>query len=71
MLFNLKANESKRREECEEKLLYWDWPGKNRHEAVIGGEAWDMLYKQNTFDLRLYDYAEILFEAQGKLFRDD
>ena len=71
VFFNLKATEkSKRREECQEKLLYWDWPRKNRHEPVIGGEAWDILYKQNTFDLRLYEYAEQLFEAQGKLFLD-
>jgi len=72
VLFNLKAKEkrSKRREECQEKLLYWDWPGKNRHEPVVGGEAWDILYKHNTFDLRLYEYAEKLFKAQGKLFQD-
>mmetsp|Transcript_53792 Transcript_53792/g.114279 ORF Transcript_53792/g.114279 Transcript_53792/m.114279 type:complete len:492 (-) Transcript_53792:27-1502(-) len=71
VLFNLKAKESsKRREECQEKLLYWDWPGKNRHEPVTGGEAWDILYKHNTFDLRLYEYAEQLFEAQGKLFQN-
>lgn len=72
VLFNLKAKEkrSKRREECQEKLLYWDWPGKNRHVPVVGGEAWDILYKHNTFDLRLYEYAEKLFKAQGKLFPD-
>eukprot|EP01083_Nonionella_stella_P045150 121350_1 len=72
VFFNLKANErNQRREECEEKLLYWDWPGKNRHEPVVqGSEAWDTLLKQNTFDLRLYEYAERLFEAQGKLFQD-
>jgi len=72
VFFNMKAKErTQRREECEEKLLYWDWPGKNRHDIVVqGSEAWDTLYKQNTFDLRLYEYAEQLFEAQGKLFRD-
>lgn len=70
--FNFKAKErSQRRDECQEKLLYWDWPGKNRHEQVMkGSEAWNNLYKQNTFDLRLYEYAERLFEAQGKLFPD-
>mmetsp|Transcript_28892 Transcript_28892/g.61005 ORF Transcript_28892/g.61005 Transcript_28892/m.61005 type:complete len:502 (+) Transcript_28892:132-1637(+) len=69
MFFNLKAIErSNRREECKEKLLYWDWPGKNKHEPVVGGEAWNILFKQNTFDLRLYEYAEKLFEAQRKLF---
>ncbi|KAL7530259.1 hypothetical protein ACHAWF_003304 [Thalassiosira exigua] len=62
---------SRRRDECQEKLLYWDWPGKNRHETVTRGtEAWDALSKQNAFDLRLYEYAMRLFEAQGKLFED-
>lgn len=72
IFFNLKARErSQRRDECQEKLLYWDWPGKNRHEPVIqGSEAWDTLYKQNTFDVRLYEYAEELFVAQGKIFQD-
>lgn len=71
IFFHVKANErTQRREECQEKLLYWDWPGKNRHELVVpSSEAWDTLYKQNTFDLRLYEYAEQLFEAQGKLFQ--
>ena len=69
-LFAHKAKErSQRREECVEKLLFWDWPGKNRHTAVErGSEAWDMLYKQNSFDLRLFEYAQQLFVAQGKLF---
>lgn len=67
--FNWKADRSQRRMECEEKLLYWDWPGKNRHEPVLEGtEAWNRLEFQNTFDIRLYEYAEKLFIAQGKLF---
>eukprot|EP00578_Thalassiosira_sp_NH16_P025628 CAMPEP_0181100888 /NCGR_PEP_ID=MMETSP1071-20121207/13446_1 /TAXON_ID=35127 /ORGANISM="Thalassiosira sp., Strain NH16" /LENGTH=496 /DNA_ID=CAMNT_0023183673 /DNA_START=99 /DNA_END=1586 /DNA_ORIENTATION=- len=70
VFFNFKSvDRTQRREECQEKLLYWDWPGKNRHELVVqGSEAWDTLYKQNTFDLRLYEYAVQLFGAQGKLF---
>ena len=56
------------REECEEKILFWDWPGKNRHDPVIeGSEAWNLLYNQNTFDLRLYEYAQQLYETQGRL----
>ena len=55
--------------ECKEKVLYWDWPGKNKHDPVIkGSEAWETLYKQNTFDIRLYEYAQALFDAQGKIF---
>jgi len=68
LLFKIKAKKSKESEECLEKLLYWSWPGKNKHTPVVDGEAWDILHKQNTFDLRLYEYAQNLFEAQKKLF---
>lgn len=52
-----------------EKLLYIDWPGKNRHEPLQEGtEAWQRLYDQNTFDIRLYEYAQQLFVAQTKIF---
>ena len=52
-----------------EKLLYWDWPGKNLHEPLQEGtEAWQRLYDQNTFDIRLYEYAQKLFAAQSKIF---
>jgi len=54
---------------CVDRLLNWDWSGKNRHEMVDeGGEAWDLLKAQNIFDLKLYEYAEILFEHQGQMF---
>ena len=52
-----------------EKLLYWDWPGKNRHDNLQeGSEAWQRLYDQNRFDIRLYEYAKQLFVAQAVLF---
>mmetsp|Transcript_28869 Transcript_28869/g.41257 ORF Transcript_28869/g.41257 Transcript_28869/m.41257 type:complete len:458 (+) Transcript_28869:117-1490(+) len=70
MLFDVKAEKSQRRYDCQEKLWYWDWPGKNRHEPVLeGSEAWNRLYEQNSFDIRLYEYARELFKAQGKLFQ--
>lgn len=71
ILFNIRAIEKTQvREECQEKLLYWDWPGKNRHDPVEpGSEAWVALEKHNTFDLRLFEYAQQLFDAQGKLFQ--
>lgn len=72
IIFNTKSDVRYRRrsEECEEKILYWDWPGINRHDPVIeGSDAWNLLYKHNIFDLRLYDYAQQLFEVQGALFQ--
>lgn len=70
ILFNTKSDVRYRRsEECEEKILYWDWPGINQHDPVIGGsDAWNLLHKQNIYDLRLYDYAQHLFEVQSALF---
>ena len=63
------AEKSQRRYDCQEKLWYWDWPGKNRHDPVLeGSEAWNRLYEQNSFDIRLYEYARELFKAQAKLF---
>ena len=71
VFFNLRAIEhTQRREECQEKLLYWDWPNKNRHDLIEkGSTAWDELYKHNMYDMQLYEYAEELFEAQKKLFQ--
>ena len=52
------------------RFLNWDGSGKNRHDMVDeGGEAWDLLNAQNIFDLRSYEYAEILFEHQGQMFQ--
>lgn len=66
---NLMIERSQRSAECTEKLLYWDWPGKNRHELVLEGDpAYERLYEQNMFDIRLYEYAETLFSAQSSIF---
>ena len=71
VFFNLRAIEhTQRREECQEKLLYWDWANKNRHDLIEkGSTAWDELYKHNMYDMQVYEYAEELFEAQKKLFQ--
>ena len=56
-------------EECDEKLLNWGWSGKNHYSPVQeGSEVWGLLMEQNTFDMRLYDYAKILFDEQASLF---
>jgi len=66
---NLVIERSQRSADCHEKLLYWDWPGKNRHDLVLEGDpAYERLYEQNTFDIRLYEYAETLFAAQSSIF---
>lgn len=53
--------------ECEEKHLHWGWTGKNRHERIeVGSDTWNLLKEQNSFDIRVYEYAVKLFELQGK-----
>lgn len=53
-------------DDCEDKLLQWGWSGKNKHANIIkGSDAWNLLQEQNSFDIRLYEYAVKLFEVQG------
>jgi len=57
--------------DCVDRLLNWDWSGKNKHDTLEeGSETWDLLKDQNTFDLKLFQYAEKLFEHQGEMFLD-
>jgi hypothetical protein len=59
-------NNKHENQDCEDKLLHWGWSGKNKHESVEEGtETWNLLKEQNTFDIRLYEYAVKLFEVQG------
>ena len=58
-------------EECRERIVNWDWPGKNKHAEIMkGSDVYDLLWEQNTFDIRLYEYAEELFQEQGRLFEE-
>jgi len=54
---------------CHERLLDWDWPLRNNYPLIQkDSHAWKLLETQNSFDLRLYDYAETLFHEQESLF---
>ncbi|KAL7529046.1 hypothetical protein ACHAXR_002765 [Thalassiosira sp. AJA248-18] len=55
--------------ECLDRLLNWGWSNKNLHPTVEeGSDAWELLYKQNEFDMMLYQHAQLLFEQQRTLF---
>ena len=55
--------------ECLDRLLNWGWSNKNLHPAIEEGSvAWDLLYKHNELDIKLYEYAHLLFEEQSVLF---
>ncbi len=70
--FNWKSNYDNDKmfgQECEDKLLHWAWSGKNKHKSLTeGSDTWNLLKEQNTFDIRLYEYAMKLFEVQALLF---
>ena len=56
-------------ENCDEKLLNWGWSGNSNYSPIQeGNEVWSLLMDQNTFDMRLYEYAKMLFEDQASLF---
>ena len=56
-------------ERCVERLLGWGWEGKVNHPRVREGSSeWKALWDQNTFDVRLYEYAQELYELQGSMF---
>ena len=65
--FGWKTLDNDQSRDCEEKHLHWGWTGKNKHEKLeVGSETWNLLKEQNSFDIRVFEYAEKLFEIQGK-----
>lgn len=65
------APKDKDQMECRERLLHWGWSNKHSHPDVEeGSTVWDLLYKKNSFDMELYEYAKNLFAEQSLLFRD-
>ena len=58
--------------ECQDELLNWHWSGKHMHPLIEDGSAaWELLYKQNMFDMELYNYARQLFVEQRLLFQSE
>ena len=55
---------------CEDKHLEWGWMASDYKNVAEGSEEWNALKMSNTFDMRLYEYAEKLFEAQGLMMQN-
>ena len=62
-------------EECRDRLLHWNWEGKNKHPSLdenggtgSGGSnsksLYNLLESKNQYDMELYMYARQLFEEQ-------
>jgi hypothetical protein len=55
--------------DCRDRLLHWGWSNKHSHPQVEEGSVvWDLLYKKNSFDMELYNFAVRLFGEQKRLF---
>uniref|UniRef100_A0A7S4HHZ9 Sulfotransferase domain-containing protein n=1 Tax=Odontella aurita TaxID=265563 RepID=A0A7S4HHZ9_9STRA len=63
---------SRQRKRCTENLLHG---GANRGQehprAEEGSEEWEVLMRANRLDIQLFEYAEGLFEEQGRLFEEE
>ena len=57
--------------ECEERYLEWGWDASHYKPIEENSEEWNLLTKSNTFDLKLYEYAEMLFKVQGAILSGD
>jgi len=56
-------------QDCHQRILDWDWPSHNTHPPIKEGTTeWKLLENRNTFDMRIYHYAEQLFHEQAFLF---
>ena len=60
---------NRKESKCRNNLLNEDWPNRYAHEPVQeGSHVWELLEKQNAYDMELYYYAKKIFEEQASLF---
>ena len=58
------SDEDKR---CTEKKLDWAWSMKHKHPMIEkDSKAWRLIVANNSFDMKLYDFAKELFNQQGQ-----
>jgi hypothetical protein len=56
--------------DCRDRLLNWGWSNKHAHPEVEEGSiVWELLYKKNSLDMELYEYAKELFQEQAAMFQ--
>ncbi len=56
--------------QCAKKKLQWDWSLRHPHEVEVveGNRLWNLIVEQNFYDMKLYEYAQALFEEQSAMF---
>ena len=58
--------------DCRNRLLQWGWSRKHSHpEVEVGSVVWDLLSKENYYDMELYHFAMTLFDEQARLFESE
>ncbi len=64
-------NKKPRDLECRKRRLQWDWSLRHPHEVEVleGNRLWNLISGQNSYDMRLYEYAQELFKEQGEIFQ--
>jgi hypothetical protein len=61
---------TKHQTDCRDRLLNWGWSNKHSHPEVEEGSiVWELLYKKNSLDIQLYEYAKELFQEQAAMFQ--
>lgn len=68
--FGWEARDGKAKE-CQMRRLQWDWSLRHPHEVEVleGNRLWSLISGQNEYDMKLYEYAQYLFEEQRQLFQ--
>ena len=66
------VSKSKIQTDCRNRLLQWGWSNKHSHpEVEVGSVVWDLLSKENSYDMKLYHFARTLFADQARLFESE
>lgn len=57
--------------DCQQRKLQWDWSLRHPHEVEVleGNRLWNLISGQNSYDIRLYEYAQQLFKEQAQIFQ--
>lgn len=63
---------SKAQSECRNRVLHSGWSNKHSHpEVEVGSVVWELLMKENSYDIKLYHFVLALFDEQARLFENE
>ncbi|KAI2492770.1 hypothetical protein MHU86_21775 [Fragilaria crotonensis] len=63
---------SKFQTDCRNRVLHSGWSNKHSHpEVEVGSVVWELLMKENYYDIKLYHFVLALFDEQARLFESE